>query len=291
MANTDQLKREILRDVKNGFGQIDKSILDEVFKFIDTLDTSGGRFNINTLSVEKLDELRRAILRELTASPYKTKVNDFVRSLGKITINTVGALDANGYDFQRAPLNNIERKWQAQSLQSLEGSGLNEGFVRPVLQIVDSSISYGKSVTELRKELNDYIIGGKDQTGKLQSYVTTTAREAVSTMQGVQINGIANEMGYDYIQYSGGLLDDSRGQCFRWVEELNGKIPKDKLAEEIRLAYRNQRNKVVIIDGENKHRYSGMKPDTTVLNFIIVRGGWGCLHTAFPRNERKKKRQ
>lgn len=283
-----KLKKEILASVSKDFDTIDKKVLDEVFTFIDSLDIIGGEFQLADLPIDKINELQIKLTEVINRSGYLNKIETFVRDLNKITLNSISNLEGNGYGFQRKPLNDIEKKWQSFTVQSLSDSGLHEGFTRPVLNVIDSAISMGKSVTELRGELKDYIVGGKDQTGRLKSYVTTTAREAVSTMQGAQINGVANELGYDYLQYTGGLLDDSRGQCYHWVHEMNGKIPKDKIEFEIKEAYKNQRAKKIIFDGEDKHRYSGMKPNTTIKNFIIVRGGWGCIHSIFPRKNRKK---
>lgn len=288
MSNADKLKKQILNSLKNDFGGIEKRVLDDVFAFIDKLDSTNGIFAIPELDIAKIEELQRIITKALIDSGYTTKINGFVRDLGKITQSTIGALDQNGFTFQRQPLNDIELKWQKMTTDNLKSAGLNEGFVKPVMSLVDNSITFGKSVTELRKDIENFIVGGKDTTGKLKSYVTTTAREVVSTMQGVQMNSVANELGFDYLQYTGGLLDDSRGQCFRWVHELNGKIPKAILGEEIRAAYKNQAAKKVIEFAGEKHLYSGMKPDTTIENFIILRGGWGCIHSAFPRKDKKK---
>lgn len=284
---SDKLKKEILESLSKDFGTIDKAVLDMLFQFIDQLDSAGGQFNNKILSVEKIAELQRLITDTLVKDGYLAKVDTFIRDLNKITFNSLSTLEGNGYGVQKMPLNEIEKKWQSFTVDSLTKSGLNEKFINPVTQIIDSSISFGRSISEVKKELEDYILDGKDTTGKLKSYTTTTARDVISTMQGAQINGVAIEQGYDYLQYTGGLLDDSRGQCYHWVREMNGKIPKEKLVEEIRLAYKNQREKKVIFANGEEYKYGGMMPDTTIDNFIIKRGGWGCLHSAFPRKNRK----
>jgi len=98
--------------------------------------------------------------------------------------------------------------------------------------------------------------------------------------QGQQMNQIAKEIGYAGISYVGGLLKDSRGQCTHWIEDLNGFIPKEKLAAEIKLAYKNQAAKKVT---NGVHKWGGMMPNTTPDNFLIKRGGFNCTHTAIPK--------
>jgi hypothetical protein len=75
------------------------------------------------------------------------------------------------------------------------------------------------------------------------------------------------------------LLKDSRGQCTHWVKDLKGFIAWDKLDEEIKLAYKNEKAKKVIYE---THRYGGMMPNTNKDNFLAKKGGFGCTHTAIP---------
>jgi hypothetical protein len=93
------------------------------------------------------------------------------------------------------------------------------------------------------------------------------------------MQSLANETGYNTVLYVGGTQTDSRGQCWRWVRELNGKIPRDKLSEEIRNAYKFEKAKREFPMG---HKWSGMMPNTTVENFMAKRGGFNCTHTAIP---------
>jgi hypothetical protein len=81
------------------------------------------------------------------------------------------------------------------------------------------------------------------------------------------------------VRYVGGLLKDSRGQCTHWVRDLKGFIAWDKLDEEIRLAYKNEKLKKV---DDGIHRWGGMIKGTTKENFVVRRGGWNCTHTAIP---------
>jgi hypothetical protein len=93
------------------------------------------------------------------------------------------------------------------------------------------------------------------------------------------MQSLATEAGYNTVLYVGGTQTDSRGQCWRWVRELNGKIPREKLEEEIRQAYKFEKAKREFPMG---HKWSGMMPNTTVDNFIVKRGGFNCTHTAIP---------
>lgn len=98
-------------------------------------------------------------------------------------------------------------------------------------------------------------------------------------MQGQQFSSIASNIGVAGWRYVGGTLKDTRGQCYHWVREMKGYIPDDQLAEEIRLAYKYQREKKVI---DGVHKYGGMMENTTKKNFASNCGGYNCTHTAAP---------
>jgi len=278
----DRLKEALIADLSDAIQPIEKNILDELFRIIDRYQTSEGVFTAGYLTADQLLELQSKINSVLNASGYSEKVGIFIQDFGKVTINTATLLEGGGYSFKKLPLSDIEKKWKNQTVETLLHSGLNEDFKRPVLKIIDDAITYGDSVESAKTKLVNYVLSGKDKSGKLSSYVTTTARDAISQMQGQQFQSVAREIGVSGILYTGGLLDDSRAQCVRWIDKLNGFIPVEKLEDEIALAYKNQRAKKV----EGKHKWSGMMPDTNKDNFCIKRGGWGCIHTAIPKRKK-----
>jgi len=259
--------------------EVERAILESIFKEMDTIDTTGGNFSNGILTAEQLLRFEDAINTGLKTGGYNKTAEVFINDLGKITINTSGILEAVGYSHQKLPLSKIEKKWKAQTAETLMNSGINESFKRQILQILDNAISYGESIDGAKKRLTEFIKSGDDSSGKLKSYITQTARDSVSQLQGQQMQSLANETGYNTVLYVGGTQTDSRGQCWRWVRELNGKIPRDKLSEEIRNAYKFEKAKREFPMG---HKWSGMMPNTTVENFMAKRGGFNCTHTAIP---------
>lgn len=278
-TDNDKQKQQLLDELITNMPYIEKELLNELFSILDKLDYKGGIYQSSTIGNKELIEIKNKINETLVKKGYLEKVNLFIQDIGKITINSNIILDSEGFNYKKYELNEIEKKWQTLTKESLLNSGIRSDFETPILEILNDSISYGTSITEAKKRLSDYILEGKDNGGKLTSYTTVVARDTLGQMQGQQLQSIAEVNGYEAIRYTGGLLNDSRGQCYHWVKELNGIIKKDKLEEEIKLAYKNQKNKLVT---NGTHKWSGMMPNTTIDNFITKRGGYGCLHTAIP---------
>ena len=279
IGKNEQLKTELIEALLRSLPSAEKSVIDAIFSELDKIDTTGGNFSSGILTADQLLSFEDAINTALKKSGFNKNAELFINDLGKITLNTSGILDAVGYSHQKLPLSNIEKKWKAQTAETLLNSGINENFKRPILQILDNAISYGESIDGAKKRLTEFIQSGADKSGKLKSYITQTARDSVSQLQGQQMQSLATEAGYNTVLYVGGTQTDSRGQCWRWVRELNGKIPREKLEEEIRQAYKFEKAKREFPAG---HKWSGMMPNTTVDNFIVKRGGFNCTHTAIP---------
>lgn len=279
IGKNEQLKTELIEALLRSLPSAEKSVIDAIFSELDKIDTTGGNFSSGILTADQLLSFEDAINTALKKSGFNKNAELFINDLGKITLNTSGILDAVGYSHQKLPLSNIEKKWKAQTAETLLNSGINENFKRPILQILDNAISYGESIDGAKKQITEFIKSGADKSGKLKSYITQTARDSVSQLQGQQMQSLATEAGYNTVLYVGGTQTDSRGQCWRWVRELNGKIPREKLEEEIRQAYKFEKAKREFPAG---HKWSGMMPNTTVDNFIVKRGGFNCTHTAIP---------
>lgn len=282
MNRNDELKEKLIEALLKRAPSVEKAVLDNLFKIIDNLDTKGGIFVGEALSSGQLLEMQDGINRALRSSGYLTDAGIFIQDLGKLTINSTMILEDQGFDFQKVGLSDLEKKWKMLTEESLLNSGIRSEFKTPILKILNESISYGNSINESKSLLTEFVKGGNDKTGKLKSYLTVTSRDAIGQMQGQQMQSVANAVGYAGITYTGGLLKDSRGQCYHWVHDLKGFIPKEDVKEQIELAYRNQRLKLI----EDGHKWGGMMLNTDENNFLVKRGGYGCIHTAYPKRKK-----
>lgn len=280
VSQNELQKEKLVNDILKNIPGIEKKVIDEIFKLIDNIDSVNGNFSNGILTNEQLLKFSEVINTALKTAGYYQNVNLFISDFGKITINTSTLLEQIGdYKINKLPLSDIEKKWKSTTYGTLVESGINERFKTPILKILDDAISYGDSIGTAKEKLQNYITSTKDVPSKLKSYVTQTARDSVNQLQGQQMQSVANEIETSGFRYVGGLLLDSRGQCTRWIRELKGFIPIDKIEDEIKLAYKNERLK---LESPKGHHWSGMMKNTTKENFLVKRGGWNCTHTAIP---------
>ena len=289
LENNDTFKRKLVGELEKSMPNIEQKVLDEVFTILDSINSAGGRFDVATLSNEQFLNFVNAIRRGLTSGGYQQQVQVLIADYGKITINSSNLLkNIGGFDVPPLQLSQVEQKWKQVTAESLLNSGIRTDFETPILRILDESISYGGSIERAKKNLTDFIKGNTDKSGKLQSYTTQIARDSIGQLQGQQFHSVASAVDTAGVRYIGSLLEDSRGQCTRWVKDLNGFIAWNELSKEIKLAYDNQAAKKVDNYGGKSHPWGGMMPNTTKDNFMAKRGGFNCRHTAIPVKQKPK---
>lgn len=284
LSVSDKLRSSIIERLLEAIPDYEKKILGRVLQLLDEYESKNGKFVIEKASRRKLLQIHSEILDILRKSGYFKAANIYVADLKKLTENVRLLHEGfNKIDLTRSSLTGIERIFAERAVNLLSGGGLNEHFVLPVTTIVNEAITFGYSIQSTRDSLKDFITGNEDKSGKLKSYLTTTARDIVTQLQGAQHQAISNEFKMPFLRYVGTLLKDSRGQCVRWKNMEY--IPIEELQSEIDLAFKNQKARLVFPKG---HRWGGMIEGTTPENFLIRRGGWGCLHNAIPVRSKGK---
>jgi len=280
----EALREGISTNLVEAMPQIEHKIWIEIFKMLESFDISGGSFIFSEASTRRIIDIENKILEVLQKSGYYNRVDIFLKDFGKVSDNVRRIHEGeNKAQITKDSLTKTEKLFSKTTAEQLKGSGLNEIFITPVKTAINEAVTYGYSLENTRNVLKELVVGNPDKLGALNNYLTTTSREVVKNLQGAQHTQIKNALGLDTLRYVGGLLSDSRGQCVRWVGMEY--IPYAELEKEIKLAFKNQKLK---LDSPKGHRWSGMIKDTTVDNFLMRLGGWGCMHSAIPTRSKAK---
>lgn len=128
------------------------------------------------------------------------------------------------------------------------------------MKTVNLQVLSGGNLTELKRSLKNSI-----SPDRLR-YLETAARDGLNGYYGTQVSVIAEKYGYDSIMYVGSIKESTRPICRHIINAMGGVIEKKELPELIK-KYKGT---------------SGFMPDTNVNNFLIKRGGYGCMHQAYP---------
>lgn len=282
LDNSDKLRQAIIDGLAGG-EQLDAIIYERLIQLLDEYDSKGGYFEKSATSLQKLLKIETEIRKILSESGYFKAANTFIQDLSKITQNTIDLqAEVNKLTIQKRSIVGIEKVYRDNVVNLLNEGGLNTNFIQPITNAINEATTFGYSIQTTRDNLEKSLLGkgpGDKLPGtrSLGSYLTVHTRDTVSQLQGAQQQAILNEYEMPYVRYIGNIIGDSRGQCVRWKGMRY--IEVKQLAEEIENAYKKQKLKA----NEGKdHPYSGMIPGTNAQNFLIRRGGWGCLHNGLP---------
>lgn len=151
-------------------------------------------------------------------------------------------------------------------------NGLNQNFVQPLRDLLYQNATQGLSLKEAKTQLKDYIQGGKDQSGKLGSYLEQTAQQAVDSYSGIINTKLVETFKYDGYLVTGTLIDNSSPQCRYMIEDLGGKITKEDWPK--------------IQEIGRKH---GLTDKTTWENLPLLKAHFNCRHGYYPYLTKPKK--
>lgn len=285
IQSSDDLRQSIAAGLTDVLPEIQDRIYKRILELLDEYDTKGGYFEPGDTNKRQLLRIQAEIEAILKDAGYFKAANIYIANLAKISANTIALHESlNGLDIAKSSLSGIEKIYAENAINQMSEAGLSTHFIQPVTTVVNEAVSFGYSIEKTRETLRDFITTNETGAGKLESYLTTTARDTVTQLQGAQHQAISREFEMPLIRYVGGLLKDSRGQCVRWYGMKYIEV-KD-LEAEIEKAFALGKTKA---EGPKGHKWSGMIKDTTPENFLIRRGGWGCMHQAIPVRKRAKK--
>ena len=260
---TSKIEKKFLLSVD----EVEKEIYQLVLKLLRKFDVKDGQFIPDDKSRLLLATLNKEIRKILDRVNIESDVLKFIEDF-KLIDQNISAVQKglNGIIVPKNIFTN-QKQWAIDvTVNSLIESNINLKFVNPVKQLLYSRVSFGGSVVDAEKQLKQIMLPDKGN-GFLKRWMGQIARDTINEYQGAINQQIKVQYGLEAVRYVGGLLEDSRPQCVRWVEDFNGYLTDEQLENEIKWAYSNGQ---------------GMKPDTTKENFCVKRGGYNCIHEAIP---------
>lgn len=264
IAVAEKLEVKLLKSVKDIQNEISAAVDDLIKEF----EIKNGKFIPETDFPFIIATLNKRIKVIIDSSKLESEVLKFIDDFDLIDKNIKAVQSGfNGIKVDPQIFNN-QRAWVIDNtVNSLLESNISTKFIQPVKTILYNRVAFGGSVVDAEMQLRQIIKGQPGELGVFERWVGQVARDAVNEYQG----GINAQIKVQYdlpdIRYVGGLLEDSRAQCIRWVDEFDGRLLGSQLEAEIQWAYDNG---------------SGMKPDTNVENFPQKRGGFNCTHIGIP---------
>ena len=262
ITQSDKLEKKLILSLKD----IEKEVWVLVQDLIKEFNIKGGQFVPEADGSFIIATLNRRIKELLQRVGLEDEITKYLDNFDAIdaAIKAVQNKE-NGIRLDQSIFNNQKLWLRDKTVNSLLESNVSTRFIQPVKDILFNRITFGGSVVDAEKQLRSIVLGKPNELGVFERWVGQVARDAVYEYQGAVNAQVKVQYELNALRYVGGLVEDSRCQCRRWVEDYGGLLTDEILPEEIKWAYRYG---------------SGMKPDTTPENFAQKRGGYNCTHIA-----------
>lgn len=243
----------------------------ELFKLIlKDVTLKKGRLEVDD---ELINKVRQYIVDATAKSTYEANVLKFIDSA-----KDVGRTDLA---INKEIGNRVSQK-VADRLLNNDGiftDGLTKGgyevsVVNRVQFLLYEAMYNNYSVVDLQGNLEKYFMGqSTNDTGDLVKWARQTAQDAIYQYTGELNAGISEELGLNALFYTPNILiEGSRPICKHLIKDFKGAIPYDEVMKSLKKA-----------EKDPKGFGAGMiEGTTTIVEFLKNRGGYNCIHKAYP---------
>ena len=233
-------------------------------------EQNDGRFVVGAPITRRFFDIEKK-MNEIINKSFRPSITEY---LGKYsTIDEINAGMQRSYNDLEVSTSKLSqaRKAVNDQAQTALTTGINDAYIQPAKYILMQQVTVGSTIKDAQRILRNWDAGkmtdGKLASGRptpnLQRYSTQIARDSIYGANAAVNDVIAKEYGLTHFIYVGDVIKDSRPLC-RHLVGLNRKISLDEMPKIIS-AYPQ-----------------GLYPNTDKENFLQVRGGYGCRHTAVP---------
>lgn len=246
--------------------QIFQLLIDE----IDNFDSKDGSFIPNQPLAAKFAKIQQQI-EAIIGRIYQPALQDYFLAYDRVENETLALHKSyNELTVAKTNFTGARRAVYGQAEYYLL-EGLADAYIQPAKYLLMQQVATGCTIKSARSIITNWDKGTLD-TGRLasdrhaprlQAYATQLARDTIYTYNGTIQDIVKERFNLDKFIYVGGLVKDSRPFC-RHLVGLNRKIDIKEIPQLV-IAYPN-----------------GLRPNTTMANFLEVRGGFQCNHLAMP---------
>lgn len=249
---------------------------------VDNLEIKKGEVVVDEELSRLMNEFVKVVVDIIENNKgFQSKIGNFLSDLKNIQANNKKFhATTNNFNIETAGVNDVQKAVVGEIIEQYTGNGLNQHFAAPLKDAVYRNILSGANMQEIKQVLQNYILSGADQSGKLQSYLHNTAIQAADSYTGAINQELVKTFTFTGYIISGSLIETSSKQCIYAVETSEDGYLTFKDWEKVLDIARNN-PKAKLIEG------------TTVKNLPLNKLHWGCRHDFTPivRKEEKKKDQ
>lgn len=290
MAKQQDITKELIKTIEDaidGFGKKipkhQQRIYDEIALLVKDLELQGDSIKQSVNNLRIIGNIKSKLESIIISDTYTKDVSDYMKSFDTVTKlqnQYFGSLKA---EFKPTPLlKEIRSQSLDATFESLTSNGINAAITDKVQDILRKNITSGSSYTQTMQQLRSFLLSDTGGQGALERYTKQITTDALNQYSAQYTNAVTNDLGLDWFQYTGALIETSRIFCRALIEKKY--IHRSELPMIILGKFKEFED----LDGEINPKTKlpdGMIQGTNPSNFHIYRGGYQCGHQLIPVDE------
>lgn len=252
-----------------------KKILKELIRLLDSLERDGGKISLTTPNIAKIQEISELLTRYIfDSTDYTEALTEFAKEfnvqagLNQSVIREV----AGSFEDKEVYVKNLQQS-QKQAIELLGVSGVNDSFIQPMKEILQASITGGATFADTVNTLSDYVLGTKEKEGAMLHHVKQVAFDAFAFADRQYLYIVSNDLGFEYYQYFGGKIADSRYFCAVRSNNIYHKKEVEEWGEKPSLWNAS---------AGSPYHGGGRIAATNKMTIFTFCGGYNCRHQIVP---------
>lgn len=285
MPSVEQIHQEIqnkIDDFNKDIPKLQNEALRKVINVLKDLDTRSGKL-VNSLSnLRKLRRLKSEILDAILTKNYRKEVDQYIASFKEVETLQSAYFSSTFKKFKTLDaITELRRQTIVDVGITLGETGLESTIVVPAQEIIRRNLASGSDFATLVEEMQGFLTQTETGVGALARHSGTYTTDTLNIFAAEYDQAVTDDLGLMWSKYLGAIVKDSREFCVHLVAKKfvhNSEIPtiiNDHPESPFSLSKKG------LIDGK-RVSLAGLKKETKVSNFRILRGGWRCQHRLVP---------
>ena len=245
-----------------------REMLAEVTALLGALDRKGSLITVTKSNLIKAEEITDLLSQLFKGGEYFKAVETLADQFDQQALLSDEYFKIIDPDFTVPTIaNEVFLTRKADAMQMLLGDGLgatvSANVSAPIKRELINAVTTGASYSDTLKSLRNIIEGTPDRDGLLTRYSRLIVSDTFAMTDRSYTQTIADEVGYDWFLYAGGLMKTTRQFC------------RDRNA---RYYHRNEVAEWPQTAGE----WNGKMYGTNESTIFVTAGGYNCQHSIMP---------
>lgn len=251
-----------------------KAVTQTQKKLFEQMQTTLSRLELDAEGMILQTGANRKILQKADrAFDRAMKGSGYYESLGQYTGAITALTDANSkyFDFildTFTPDAHYLKSLQKSSVETivnlLANDGLEVQLKQPLMSILNQNVNSGASLSDMLKQVREFIQGSPDAEGRLLRYSKQISRDTLFNFSASMQESISQNSGLTYYVYLGSHRDTTRPFC---------------------AARKNKYFSKKEVESWGKLKWQGRREGTNSSTIFIYRGGYNCEDQLIPVSE------